>query len=273
MMAQASPHGSETAAFPLPALHDLHVHLSFMANGEEVAERAQADGSLLFSNTVTPNDYARACERFARHPNVHVVLGMHPWWASDESDSTTDCDAALGPLSEFDWQAAIEGARYIGEIGLDFGKKHVATREAQLEAFERIARICALQGGKLVSLHSVGAAGQVIDILERCGTLESCTCVFHWYSGPSDQLKRAIDAGCLFSVGPRMLATGKGREYVKAIPASRLLLETDDPPHAGEPFAYSELRSNLESAARGIAAIKGRDALETIAETAERILD
>ena len=148
--------------------------------------------------------------------------------------------------------------RFVNEIGLDFGKRHVATREEQIEAFTRIASACAEAGGKTLSIHSVHAAQDAIDILERTRAFETCTCIFHWFTGPSDQLKRAIDAGCLFSVGTRMLATGKGREYVKAIPAHQLLTETDYPPEQGARCSFAELRAELECAQEGIAAIKNQ---------------
>ena len=53
--------------------------------------------------------------------------------------------------------------------------------------------------------------------------------IFHWFSGSSAQLKRARDLGCFFSVNAFMLQTKRGREYAKAIPLDRLLIETDLP--------------------------------------------
>ena len=69
-----------------------------------------------------------------------------------------------------------------------------------------------------------------------------------------------------------MLATGKGREYVKAIPAKQLLLETDAPARQGEPYSYAELVAELEKVASDIATLKGESALETIARTSESLL-
>ena len=160
----------------------------------------------------------------------------------------------------------------IGEVGLDFGWRHQASRDVQLAMFADVARWAGQQGGKLLSLHSIKAARETLDVLEREGALGNCRCIFHWFTGPSDLLKRAIDAGCYFSCGPRMLATGKGREYVKAIPAGQLLLETDAPPSEGMPYPFAELRAELESAATSIAAIKGEAVLETIEQTSRELL-
>ena len=185
---------------------------------------------------------------------------MHPWWVAageGEFDPVRPGESMTAVQAIAAFEALVDETRFIGEIGLDLGKHHVAAHDAQLAAFEGIARLCAERGGKVVSLHSVHAARETLDVLEATGALDACTCIFHWFSGPSDQLKRAIQAGCLFSVGKRMLATGKGREYVKAIPADRLLLETDYPPQRGQACAYADLREQLESVANAIAAIKG----------------
>lgn len=240
-------------------MHDMHCHLAFMSNCEEVAAEALAAGSLLFANTVTMDEYEQAIKRFAPFENVRTGLGTHPWWANDSFDADL-------------FEQLAEHERFIGEIGLDLGRRHEENRPAQLRAFEAAAGICARQGGKVVSLHAVHASTEVLDTLESTGALRSCTCVFHWFTGPSDVLKRAIKAGCYFSAGPRMLATGKGREYVKAIPTKQLLLETDAPPEQGQRYSYAELRAELEKAAGAIAAIKGENALETIEQNARTLL-
>lgn len=207
-----------------------------MVNGEEVASEAAADGCRLFAVTVTPEGFLAARERFSAFENVEVGLGLHPWWV----ERTDDAAALVGLLGE---------TEFVGEVGLDFGKRYAETRDAQLQAFSMIARACAEQGGKTLSIHAVHAAREALDILEATGAFETCTCIFHWYSGPSDQLKRAINAKCWFSVNERMLATKRGREYVKVIPHDRLLLESDAPPEQGQRYSYAELRAALDRVA------------------------
>ena len=238
-------------------MHDAHVHLDFMANAEQVASDAYSADIALFANTVTPDGWAAARARFIDFENVHVGWGMHPWWVDDASASTLP--------------SIPEDVRFVGEVGLDFSRRHEETRDAQIEVFQTIANACAEQGGKIISIHSVHAARETLDILETCGALESCTCLLHWYTGPSDQLKRAIVAGCYFSVGPRMVATAKGREYVKAIPAKQLLLETDAPPGQNVDYSLTELGHELDTVSQAISSIKGEDALETIDNTFARL--
>lgn len=287
----------------MTALHDMHCHLDFMANGTEVARAAAQDGTRLFANTVTPQGWEQASQRFQDCENVTVGFGMHPWWVEGaeaplpqeagepgkRAGSQRSADRLRKEAAEHAAQAddaiaraqrqrvmellAERNPRVIGEIGLDFGWQHVGTRAAQVRMLEAILAWAAREGGKLVSLHSVKAAAETLECLEQTGAAESCACIFHWFTGSSDLLKRAVDAGCYFSCGPRMLATKKGRAYVRAIPAAQLLLETDAPPTQGQPYPYTELRSHLESAAEGIAAIKGQDALDTIAATSAALLD
>lgn len=244
------------------ALHDMHCHLDFMANAEEVAHEARDAGSLLFANTVTPEGWQSASERFAPYQNVVTGFGLHPWWVETDEDAAR----AASLLREHQ-------PRVIGEVGLDLSRRHSETASAQRAAFRAILEWAAAKGGRLVSIHSVHAAGEALDALESTGAAESCACIFHWFTGPSDQLKRAVQMGCYFSFGPRALATGKGREYVKAVPVDRLLLETDYPPKQGDACSFGELEAELASAVEAVAAIKKTpDALEVIEETSRRLL-
>ena len=115
-----------------------------------------------------------------------------------------------------------------------------------------MARACA-GGGKVLSIHAVKAAGEALDVLERAGALVGNACIFHWFSGTSDELQHAVRAGCFFSINPRMLASKRGRAYAQAVPAERLLLETDAPSQPGErydaPAEAARLAAMLEALA------------------------
>ena len=92
-------------------------------------------------------------------------------------------------------------------------------------------------------------------MLESHGLLipnpDSPAIIFHWFSGTSDELVRARDADCYFSVNERMLASKRGREYARQIPLDRLLLETDAPAEANaETSAQSLIRSLIRTSER-----------------------
>src|SRR3546814_2903790 len=133
-------------------------------------------------------------------------------WSSDV------CSSDLQELSTF--ERLIEETRYVGEIGLDGGPEFRAHWRDQTDVFERALAICRAAGGRVISLHSRRAAGEVLDAIESIR--DAGTPILHWFSGTGRQLDRAIDLGCWFSVGPAMLRTEKGRQLAARMPRDRL---------------------------------------------------
>lgn len=188
-------------------------------------------------------------------PVIKLAVGLHPWWVpADEGCLAEELRAFDGTLSE---------TSYVGEVGLDFSKRRIATRDAQLCAFRHIAGACAKGGGKVLSIHCVKAYDDALSILKSSGCLASCTCIFHWFGGSFPQLAQAVDAGCFFSVSARMLETKKGREYAKVIPLQKLLLETDAPAavdpereHPSIAYSYDQMRRQLAETLQLLARVR-----------------
>lgn len=242
-------------------LFDMHCHLDFFDNARSAAAKADEQDLKCFSVTVTPRDFGRAFELLGSHPNIRVGLGLHPWWVADGSCGWED-------IALFEQIAS--GSSFIGEVGLDFGKRCKGSEAVQLAAFERVLATCG-HGGKVVSVHAVRAEDAMLDMLERFGTARANACIMHWFSGSSDQLQRAIGLGCFFSVGPKMAASKRGREYVKAIPEDRLLLETDAPAGPGAPASSFDLAGLLSDTLDEIERLRGLDAAARIEQTSERL--
>lgn len=253
-------------------LFDAHCHLDFMSNMEEVARDAAADGLHMLATTVTPQGYLRARDALAGLPNVGVAVGAHPWWVADGRLSPADVEAA----------AALAGTtRLVGEVGMDFSPKHVpeGSKDVQRAAFRRICEATAAGSDPahptVMSIHAVRSAAEVLDVLRATGCLERCRCVFHWFSGSSDELHAAVVAGCWFSVNPMMLRTRRGREYARQVPLGRLLTETDLPPGEGVPFSAAQIEGALRECLAGIAEARGCDAeglAQAVCDNAERLL-
>ena len=250
-----------------PRIFDMHCHLDFDPDPVAAAARAEACGLGAFSCTVEPAAYEAAAAALASAPGVEAGLGLHPWWVRDGAEGQAQ-------LAEFERLAP--RARLIGEVGLDFGPRHVDMQEAQLAALERELAACeAAGGGKVISIHAVRSGGAVLDALERHGANRSCACIFHWFSGTPQERDRALSLGCFFSANPRMLQTKRGRAHLRAVPADRLLLETDLPEDAGMPFDAQAVVERLEALLDGIAELReeDRDQLaERVAETSRRLL-
>ena len=251
-------------------LIDTHCHLDFARNGEELAAEYAACGGAL-SGTCDPRDFERVRSKFAPYaPHVRVGLGLHPWWVADGT-------CGEGEVALFERLAP--AAPLISEVGLDFQPRREGTRDAQIEAFERVCLAASRSSVKfprrVMSIHSSAAAMCTLDVLERTGCLDACTCIFHWFSGSQEELTRAIESGCLFSVNERMLKTKRGRAYVRAIPEGCLLLETDFPGKPGTAALVSDVAPRLERTMSLLAEARGADErslASAIADASERLL-
>ena len=238
-----------------PRLFDAHCHLDLMAYPNAVADEATASGLGLFDCGIDPCDFSAANERARRHPGIIAGVGLHPWWLADGRCGNAEIDLLC--------QIAAQ-ERYIGEVGLDFSARFTGSEPLQTQALDRLcdALVQHPLTGRVISIHAVRSAGAALDVLESHGLLipnpDSPVIIFHWFSGTSDELVRARNAGCYFSVNERMLATKRGREYARQIPLDRLLLETDAPAEAQADINARQLITSLKSVSRHIAELKNR---------------
>ena len=262
-------------------LADMHCHLDRMENAEEIAGAARDAGIAVLDAPVTPRDAQRARELLAPFENVRVAIGLHPWWIADGSCGEADAGLAAELAAD---------ARFTGEVGLDFSRRCLGSRDAQIACFSGIVRSIARNPlpGRVMTVHAVRSVTAVLDIMEREGVLGTgrggvpsdgggilpCV-VLHWFSGTSDELARARRLGCYFSVSEHMLASKRGREYARVVPEERLLLETDAPPGLDAPYSAGKLRASLEAALSRIAEIRGveREALrDRVTRTSAHLL-
>ncbi len=260
------PHGEKTM------LLDAHCHLAWMRDAPAAAGELARRGVAVACCTVTPAEYLAFREGLSRCGNVLLGVGLHPWWVADGRARERDVDLLCDLVPE---------TPLIGEVGLDFGTAHssAAGNEAQVRAFERICAATAADetgGSRVLSVHAVRAAGAALDAMGRTGALERCRCVMHWFSGTSNELSRAIRSGCWLSVGERMLATRRGREYARQVPQDRLLLETDLPGAPATELGADGLLASLERAEAALAQVRGMgpdELREALAANAAALLD
>lgn len=208
------------------SLDDMHCHVGFMKDPSGFVHDAQAAQAQVFAVSVTPHEYRNLAHALESQQDdaacfLQRGLGIHPWWVPEESG------ALVSMLDEFDECFSL--VPHIGEIGLDFAKRHIHTKENQVRVFSHILNRCKDRGGVVLSLHCVQAYSELERLCARSGVLENCSVIFHWFSGSSQQLTQAIKDGYYFSVSSRMLTSKRGKEYAKVLPEKRLLLETDAP--------------------------------------------
>lgn len=279
----------------METLYDMHCHLGFAPSPVAAAKDGATVGIGAFSCTVEPAEYERLLPILSAAPNVALGLGAHPWWVADgrvgETELAQFCELArttrfigeigldfAGPRDTEESRArqtaaffrllaaCDEPATPLASISLasattTFAQGRARTTTASAEAnppsegtpTPSIAEAVP----KLISVHTVNAAATALDMLERAGALARHHVIFHWFSGTSDDLHRAVELGCFFSVGPRMLASRRGREYARQIPLGQLLLETDMPARKDDNLPAEVWRAELNNALSGIAQLKG----------------
>lgn len=213
---------------------DTHCHLDLL---DDPASALDAAGdTVVVAVTELPSRYRLLKSRFRNDRRVRVALGLHPLRA-----------ATAGPIEESLLIRQLPECDYLGEIGLDFSPHGRDTKHAQLRIFERLLAEPAMRN-KVVTVHSRGAERDVIDRLREA----EIRAILHWYTGPATLIDAALAAGMYFSVNPPMIASTKGRALLAAIPADRVLTETDAPfaKTKGRPLAPRDVRLAVEGLAR-----------------------
>ena len=222
-----------------PDYVDFHTHLDLYPDLRAAIAACDRRRTATLTVTTTPKAFVRNEELADVSEFVRVGLGLHPQLVAERS----------GEIALF--EKLLQRSRYVGEVGLDAGPRHYLSLELQKSIFERILRLCADEGDKILSIHSVRATKPVLDLLERYLPRHRGTVVLHWFSGSVGEARRAAALGCYFSVNERMLASPNGRRILREMPKDRLLTETDGPfvERDGKPIAAGDVLRAVEEIA------------------------
>jgi TatD DNase family protein len=194
---------------------DLHCHIDLYSDYKSVIEKAYNNHLYVLSITTTPKAWIKTNELTKNYPRFNTALGLHPQLAHQRENE----------LSLFD--DLFHKTKYIGEIGLDGSKHCKPFMDAQLRVFRHILKKCSMSKDKILSIHSRSAAKEVIAELESFGNVGNV--ILHWYTGSKNELLKAVDLDCWFSIGPAMLESNNGKKIINWIPKNKILLETDGP--------------------------------------------
>ncbi len=194
---------------------DFHCHLDLYEDPQDVLRQAARRRCFVLAVTTTPLAWEGTRALVGSTQGVKVAVGLHPELAGTRH---REIDKLCDLVSE---------TPYVGEIGLDGSERHRSSLSIQRQTFESVLSACESNRGRIMTIHSRGAASLVLDHLEAHP--KSGTPIMHWFSGTQSELARAIDLGCWFSVGPAMLRGAKGRLLASLMPIERVLTETDGP--------------------------------------------
>jgi TatD DNase family protein len=198
-------------------LVDFHCHLDLFPNHAEAVAESERQHIFTLAVTTTPHAWPRNQELAAATKYVRAALGLHPQLVHERA-------------GEIDvWQEYLPKARYIGEVGLDAGPRFYSSFDLQKQIFEKILRACAYAGDKILTIHSVRAAGAVLAMIESYLPRSRGATVLHWFTGTKAAARSGVEIGCYFSINREMLRNERHRSTVVALPLDRLLTETDGP--------------------------------------------
>jgi len=225
---------------------DSHAHLDMLDDPAGALERAAMAG---VSFVLTVADLTEAPEGTYRHleewstqaarrlkewgvdatpPEVGVAVGVHPHNAKH-----------FHPELEYLLERLIADPQTcaIGETGLDFYYNH-SPREAQIHALS-VHLAAAHDRGLPLIVHLRDAYEEGAAILREAGVPKG-GCVIHCFTGELREAEVFLDLGCHISfAGPVTFKKSRLVEVAAKIPLDRLLIETDCPFLAPEPYRGS----------------------------------
>jgi TatD DNase family protein len=208
---------------------DTHCHLgdpAFDADRDDAVARMRAAGVAHAVVIESDLDRLHATRHWvARHQELVWATGCHPHDAVRWAEGGRDTVLAA-------WRG---GAAAAGEMGLDYHYDH-APRAVQQRVFsEQLA--LAVDHGLPAVIHAREADADVAAILREQPTARV---ILHSFSSDRLLFDAGLDLGCWFSFsGMVTFKSWQDTGVVAAVPADRLLIETDAPylapvPHRGQ---------------------------------------
>ena len=195
-----------------------------------------------------------------RYPFLYAAAGYHP----ENLEGV-----ALADLDRIHALCAHEKVVAVGEIGLDY--YWVKTPEAR--AFSRDIFDAQLSLAEELDLpaivHDRDAHKDCVDMVRAHPNARG---VFHCYAGSIEDAKRAVDWGWMLSFTGNITFKNARRapEVISWMPLDRLMLETDAPYMAPEPYRGRRCDSSLiPLMAQTVAQLKGLTTEEVLRITLE----
>ena len=213
-------------------LIDSHCHLDYEVFQEDFVDLLnRADNNnvkLLQTISTKVTDFPKLRKLIETYPQIYASIGIHP----HEVDAHPEI--SVEELFAYTKHAKVIG---IGETGLDLYYKHSDIAK-QKEYFLRHIEVSHLSGLPLI-IHTRDADPLTIEILTEAKKRFNYTGLIHCFSSESLSFAQScIDLGLYISISG--IVTFKKaaalQEVVKSLPLNKLLVETDSPYLAPEPY-------------------------------------
>src|SRR6266576_3731583 len=214
-------------------LIDSHAHIDaeqFAEDRDAMLERARASGvtTLVAIGTGPGPEKLDAAMPFAeQHDWIYTTVGIHPHEAKEVTQAHLDELARLAQHPKvIAW----------GEIGLDYFYDH-SPRDVQATVFRsqmELARAAKLP----IIIHCRDAWDDCLALIEQHWRPTGLAGILHCFTGTFGHAKRGLDMGFLISFAGNATypKTQNIRDVAKEIPLDRILIETDSPFLAPQPY-------------------------------------
>ena len=210
-------------------LFDTHAHMddrAFDEDRHELIAELPGQGVGLVMNPGCSLASSRNADALSRQYDfVYAAVGSHPDAADEVNEEVLEEYRKLCKLNS--------KIKAIGEIGLDYHYEDIP-REIQLKAF-RAQMALAAEVDLPVIVHEREAHADGMAVVDEFPMVKG---VFHCYSGSAEMAKELVKRG--WYIGFTGVLTFKNAkkavEVASQIPLDRLVLETDCPYMAPEPF-------------------------------------
>ena len=218
-------------------IFDTHAHYAdkaFDADREQLLDELPGNGVKLVMLAASGLDDSAENMRLAqKYDYIYAAAGVHP-----ESIDETPWEY-LDRLREM--TASEPKVKAIGEIGLDYHYEGY-DRDAQIRFFSEQLELAA-ELDMPVIIHSRDAAEDTVDILREYRPRG----VVHCFSGSAETAKEILKLGMYigFTGVLTFKNAKKALRALEAVPLDRLLMETDCPYMAPEPFRGKRCDSSM----------------------------
>ena len=210
-------------------LFDTHAHMddrAFDEDRHDLLVSLNAQQVALVMNPGCSLTSSRNADALSKQYDfVYAAVGSHPDVADEVDEQVLDAYRKLCKLNS--------KIKAIGEIGLDYHYEDIP-REVQLKAF-RAQMALAAELDLPVIVHERDAHADGMAVVDEFPTVKG---VFHCYSGSAEMALELVKRG--WYIGFTGVLTFKNAkkavEVASRIPLDRLVLETDCPYMAPEPF-------------------------------------
>lgn len=210
-------------------IFDTHAHMddrAFDQDRDSLLSRLPEEGIALLMNPGCSLASSQAAVSLSnQYSYIYAAVGSHPDAADEVNDGVLEQYRALCRDNP--------KVKAIGEIGLDYHYEDIP-RDIQKRSF-RAQMGLARELGLPVIVHEREAHEDGMKIVEE---FPSVTGVFHCYSGSLEMAKWLIERGWYIGFGGVLTFKNarKALEVSGNIPLERIVLETDCPYMAPEPF-------------------------------------